>query len=88
MINDKSIQECVASAISASDRATQASATGVFRITRAIHCNVGDTYELTFPSGGVIDMVLSSGITYPLAVENVLNASSASIDAGDITLLY
>lgn len=70
----------------AEDRTT---ATTAFNATRGIHCNIADTYELTFvDSTTAVDMVLTDGVTYPFCVTNVLNTSSAAIDAGDITLLY
>ena len=82
---DFSVQKASAPAVEASDRGTGTSA---FAGTRAIHCNVADTYEVTFVGTGTVDMILSDGVTYPFSVTNVLNTSSGAIDAGDITLLY
>ena len=82
---DFSVQKASAPAVEASDRGT---GTTAFAGTRAIHCNVADTYEVTFVGTGTVDMALTDGVTYPFSVTNVLNTSSAAIDAGDITLLY
>jgi len=82
---DYDTSESVTPAFKAEDRGT---GTDAVDKTRGIHCNVGDTYELTFNDGGVIDMVLVTGLMYPYCVTNVLTTGSAAIDAGDITLLY
>tara|TARA_R100001530_G_scaffold54173_1_gene39970 strand:+ start:428 stop:694 length:267 start_codon:yes stop_codon:yes gene_type:complete len=70
----------------AEDRGT---GTTAFVGTKGIHCNVADTYELTFKdSVTAIDMILTDGAVYPYNVTNVLTTASGAIDAGDITLLY
>ena len=85
-LQDWTLEEAVTPAIKGEDRGTGTSA---FNPTRAIHCNVTDAYEITFSSGsGVLDMELKSGTVYPFSVINILNTSSAAIDANDITLLY
>ena len=87
-LQDWTLEEAVTPAIKGVDG--NPSGTNTFDPTRAIHCNVTDTYEITFSSGsGVIDMELKSGTVYPFSVTNVLEISaSGAIDAGDITLLY
>lgn len=62
--------------------------TSDFTRTRAIHCNVADTYRLKFIRGNEVNMVLNAGILYPYSVVNVLTTSDTAIDTGDITLLY
>jgi len=68
--------------------AAPASATAAFGATKAIYVNLAGTYEITFESGQVVDMILAVSTLYPFAAINVLNTSSAAIDAADVTLLY
>ena len=85
-LQDWTLEEAVTPAIKGADRGAVTTAVDP---TRAIHCNVTDTYEITFSSGsGVIDMELKSGTVYPFSVINVLENDSTAIGAGDITLLY
>ena len=90
-LQDWTLEEAVTPAIKGTDKGA---ATTAVDPTRAIHCNVTDTYLLTFSSGSSAIMELKSGTTYPFSVTNILEAggggmtAESSPSAGDITLLY
>lgn len=83
---DFSVQKSNSPAITALERAAD---TVAFDTTRAIHCNADATYEVTFQGdSSSVTMDLKEGLTYPFAIINITNDSSAALSAGQITLLY
>lgn len=91
-LQDWTLEEAVTPGIRGTDRGANAVA---FVPTRAIHCNVTDTYKLTFSSGPeTVLMELKTGTTYPFSLTNIVEANDANVTAqvsttpGDITLIY
>lgn len=83
---DFSVQRSTSPAVTATERAAD---TAAFDVTRAIHCNEDATYEVTFQGDSAsVTMDLKEGLTYPFAIINITDSSSAALPAGQITLLY
>ena len=85
-LQDYSVKEAVTPGISATARGAD---TDAFTVTRAIHCNATNPYDVTFSGDTAsVKMELTKGVTYPYSIINITESGGGAVAATDITLLY